>query len=339
MKLKELAGKLGLSQTTVSRALNGYPEVSHTTRERVLDAAKRFDYRPNVSARRLATGRAGAVGAVLQTNRALMFDPHYVEFLAGLGERLAEDEIDIVLSPTKGHDESASYRRIAAGNRVDALILSSPLISDGRINQLSALGIPFILHGRTIDQAAHAWLDIDNEGAFQHATKHLLDLGHTRIALINGYKKFTYAAHQERGFRAALAERGIAVNEQMIGEGIMTDEVGFRFAERFLAMRPRPTAILVSSMMMALGGFRAIRSAGLELGKDVSMSSHDDVFPFLNADRMVPAMSTTRSSIRAAGTRVAELVTELLQGREPTTIHELWPVDLVIRSSTGPAPS
>jgi LacI family transcriptional regulator len=92
-------------------------------------------------------------------------------------------------------------------------------------------------------------------------------------------------------------------------------------------------------MMMALGAFRAIRSAGLTLGKDVSMISHDDVFPFLNADRMVPPISTVRSSIRAAGTRVAELVIDLLAGRPAEQIHELWPVDLVIRASTGPAPA
>jgi LacI family transcriptional regulator len=336
MRLKELAGRLNLSQTTVSRALNGYPEVSEATRERVLDAARRFGYRPNANAQRLATGRAGAVGAVLQTNRNLMFDPHYVEFLAGLGERLAEDEIDIVLSPAKGSDELSSYRRIATGTRVDALVLSSPMLTDDRVRLLTGIGMPFILHGRTLSQAPHAWLDIDNEGAFNHATKHLLDLGHMRIALINGLTKLTYAAHRERGFRAALASRGIPVDEDLIGEGNMTDEVGFRFAQRFLAMEPRPTAILVSSMMMALGAFRAVRAAGLELGRDVSMIAHDDVFPFLNADRMVPTMSTTRSSIRAAGTRCAELLVEILSGRDPLTVHELWPVDLIIRASTGP---
>ncbi len=336
MRLKELAGRLNLSQTTVSRALNGYPEVSEATRERVLDAARRFGYRPNASAQRLATGRAGAVGAVLETNRSLMFDPHYVEFLAGLGERLAEDEIDIVLSPAKRNDELGSYRRIAAGTRVDALVLSSPVISDDRIKLLTGIGMPFILHGRTTGQSPHAWLDIDNEGAFNHATRHLLDLGHTRIAFINGLAQLTYASHRERGFRAALASRGIPVDESLIGQGIMTDEVGFRFAQRFLAMKPRPTAILVSSMMMALGAFRAVRAAGLELGRDVSMISHDDVFPFLNADRMVPTMSTTRSSIRAAGTRCAELLVEILSGRDPLTVHELWPVDLIIRASTGP---
>ena len=338
MKLKDLASQLGLSQTTVSRALNGYPEVSEDTRRRVLEAARRFDYRPNVSARRLATGRAGAVGAVLQTDRNLLLDPHYVEFLAGLGERLAEDEIDIVLSPARGNDEARSYRRIATGARVDCVILSSPVVADERLALLTDLRLPFVLHGRTLSNVPHAWLDIDNEGAFRHATKHLLDLGHRTLGLINGEARFTYAQHRERGFREALASHGIVPDERFVGYGAMTDEVGFRLAQRFLAERPRPTALLAASMMMALGAFRAMRAAGLELGRDVSMIAHDDVFPFLNADRMVPPMSTTRSSIRAAGTRVAELAIELLAGRPAETIHELWPVDLVIRGSTGPAP-
>ena len=339
MKLKDLAGELGLSQTTVSRALNGYPEVSKATRQRVLEAARRFDYRPHASARRLATGRAGAIGAALQGSRNLLLDPHYVEFLAGLGERLSEDEIDIVLSPSRGNDEWVSYRRLAAGARVDAVILSSPTIADERIQLLNELDLPFILHGRTASNIPHAWLDIDNEAGFRQATKYLLDLGHTRIGLINGEARFTYAVHRERGFCDALASRGLAADQRFMASGQMTDEVGYRFTERFLAERPRPTALLVSSMIMALGAFRAMRAAGLELGRDVSMIAHDDVFPYLNADRMLPTMSTTRSSIRAAGARSAELAMELLGGRPAETIHELWSVDLVIRGSTGPAPS
>ncbi len=339
MKLKDLADSLGLSQTTVSRALNGYPEVSEATRRRVLEAAQRSHYRPNPSARRLATGLAGAVGAVLPTDRNLLVDPHFVEFLAGLGERLVEDEMDIVLSPARGGDETGTYRRIVAGNRVDALILSGPLVEDERVALLSELGHPFVVHGRTASPTPYAWLDIDNEAAFHQATNHLLDLGHRHIALINGSTRFTYAVHRERGFRRALAERGLAPDERLIGDGPMTDEIGFRLAERFLAVEPRPTAFLVSSMMLAFGCLRVIRAAGQTLGRDVSLIAHDDVFPFLNADRMVPPLTTLRSPIRGAGTRVAEMVMDLLGGRAPETLQELWPVELVIRASTGPAPT
>ena len=339
MKLKDLASSLGLSQTTVSRALNGYPEVSEATRRRVLEAAERYHYRPNPSARRLATGRAGAVGAVLPTDRNLLVDPHFVEFLAGIGEGLVEREMDIVLCPTREGDERGTYRRIVAGNRIDALILSGPLVEDERVALLTELGHPFVMHGRTISQTPFAWLDIDNEDAFHRATSHLLDLGHRRIALINGSTRFTFAVHRERGFREAFAARGLTPDPRLIGEGAMTDEVGFRLAERFLAVEPRPTAFIVSSMMLAFGCLRVIRAAGVALGADVSLIAHDDVFPFLNADRMVPPLTTLRSPIRAAGTRVAEMLIDLLAGRSPETIHELWPVELVIRASTGPAPA
>ena len=145
--------------------------------------------------------------------------------------------------------------------------------------------------------------------------------------------------HREAGYSTALTAAGRPIDQRLMANGAMTDEFGYRVTEAFLAETPRPTALVVGSMMLALGAFRALRTAGLELGKDVSIIAHDDGFPFLNADRMVPPMSTTRSPIRAAGTRVAEFAIDLLTGRPPGTIQELWPVDLVIRGSTGPAPS
>src|SRR5690242_10492118 len=102
MNLKELAGSLGLSQTTVSRALNGYPEVNEATRVRVAEAAARLGYRANANARRLATGRAGAFGMVLRTDS---YGPHTVEFLGGLAERLFHDEIDILVSTVESAEE------------------------------------------------------------------------------------------------------------------------------------------------------------------------------------------------------------------------------------------
>jgi LacI family transcriptional regulator len=322
----------------VSRALNGYPEVNEATRRRVEEVAARLGYRPNISARRLATGRVGAIGVFLPALGSNELGPHTSEFLSGLATRMAREEIDIVVSPLETDDEIPAYRRMSSSKRIDAVVISSPRLADERVQVLTEMGIPFVLHGRTQVGPPHAWLDIDNHSAFFRATSHLLDLGHRRIAMINGPAGMTFSEHREQGYREALLARGVAPEARLIANGQFSDEIAFRFTQGFLDLSPRPTAILAGSMMTALGAFRAIRTAGLELGKDVSMIAHDDVFPYLNADNMVPSMSTTRSSIRAAGNRIAELVLQVLAGKPVETVHELWPVELVLRESTGPAP-
>jgi LacI family transcriptional regulator len=335
MRLKDLAEHLGLSQTTVSRALNGYPEVNEATRKRVSDAAAALGYRPNASALRLATGRAGAVGMVLRGVDE--FGPHTSEFLGGLGVRMAGEEVDLLVATASSYEEEvATYKRLAASQKVDAVVLHSPTLHDERAKLLLDLRIPFVLHGRTDIGLPVAWLDIDNIDALQRATTHLLDLGHERIALFNGVKGRTFAEHREQGYRNALATRGLTPNPAFMINSVFTDEIAFRMAQSMLERRPRPTAFLAGSMMTALGIFRAIRQAGLELGKDVSMIAHDDVFPYLNADNMYPTMSTTRSSMRQAGTRIAELIAQVLAGKPVEDIHELWPVELVLRQSSGP---
>ena len=259
--------------------------------------------------------------------------------MGGLGGRLAQEEVDILVTTVETHqDEIAAYRRAAASQKVDAFILHSPTLKDERAELLLELKIPFVLHGRTNIGQTVPWLDIDNTGAVERATSHLLDLGHRRIALLNGVKGRTFAEHRELGYLAALSARGVSFDPALMSNTPFTDEVGFRVAQSMLELRPRPTAFLSGSMMTALGVFRAIRQAGLVLGKDVSMIAHDDVFPYLNADNMYPTMSTTRSSIRQAGVRMAELILQLLAGKSGEDIHELWPVDLVLRQSSGPAP-
>src|SRR5690606_10944045 len=206
-----------------------------------------------------------------------------------------------------------------------------------RAEVLTDLKLPFVLHGRTNGERPVAWLDIDNTGAVERATSHLLDLGHRRIALMNGVRGRTFAEHREIGYLAALTARGVPFDPALMSNSIFTDEVAFRLAQSMLELKPRPTAFLAGSMYTALGIYRAIRQAGFTLGKEVSMIAHDDVFPYLNAYNMYPTMSTTRSSIRAAGTRIAELILQLLGGKPAEDIHELWPVELVLRESSGPA--
>lgn len=338
MNLKQLSDMLALSQTTVSRALNGYPEVNEETRRRVADAAKRHGYRPNPSARRLATGKAGMIGYVMPTGASVDIDPHFVEFLSGLGDYARGHDLDLVLSPTTVEDEETTYRRIVANKQVDAVYVSSPRSADRRVTLLNQLGIPFIVHGRSEGLGfEYAFLDIDNDAAFQDAARLLIQLGHTRIALINGDISQTFAIFRERGARRALAASGLSLPPDMTRSVAMTEENGFRAATDLLAGDAPPTAILCSSLIMALGVVRAIRDLGLSIPGDVSLVAHDDVFPWLKPENFTVPLTTTRSSIRAAGQRVAERLAAKLSGQETEPRGEVWPVDLVVRGSIAAA--
>lgn len=337
MKLKDFAREIGLSPTTVSRALSGYPEVSASTRSRVMEEAARLGYRPNINAVRLATGRAGAIGVVMTKAG----DYQFSEFISGMADRLTREDTDILITPMIGHDpgdELQLYRRLAESRRVDAVVIHSPLPNDPRISLLHQLKLPFIVHGRSATDVPHAWLDIDNEGAIRRSTEHLLDLGHRRIALLNGYEGLTFTLDRLNGYRRALADQDIPYDTKLVSHGDFTDEIGFRFARSALEQRPHPTAFVAGSMMTALGIYRAARSMNLVIGRDISIIAHDDVFPYLTAENMVPRLSTTRSSIRAAGTRIADLLLQMLAGREAADIQELWPVELILRETSRPAP-
>lgn len=330
---------LDLSQTTVSRALNGYPEVSEETRRRVVDAAKRHGYRPNPSARRLATGKAGMIGCVLPTGVSVDIDPHFVEFLSGLGDYAHAHELDLALSPADAEDQESTYRRIVASKHVDAVYVSSPRPADRRIVLLNELGLPFIVHGRSEGLGfEYPYLDIDNEGAFFEATRLLVQLGHRHVGLINGDIRETFAILRERGVRRALDVGGLTLDPENIRSLTMTEENGYRAARTLLSRTPRPTALVCSSLIMSLGVVRAAGDLSLRIPQDVSLIAHDDVFPWLKPENFSVPLSTTRSSIRAAGARIASRLAARLAGYETGGETEIWGVDLVVRASVAAAP-
>lgn len=343
MNLKQLSELLHLSQTTISRALNGYPEVSEQTRSRVLEAAQRHGYKPNSNARKLATGRAGSIGYVLPVGRNVDLDPHFVEFLSGMGEHALTRDVDLSLTPAVLDRESEAYRRIASSRSVDGVYLSSMRNDEQRIALVRKLGIPFLAHGRALHPSkGYACLDIDNEGAFYNAARLLLQLGHTRLAFINGDTDFTFAVHRLDGVRRALREYGLPDWALVQHSAAMNEENGYRLAMalfRDADPATRPTGVLSASMFSTLGIVRAFNQLKLRMPDDVSIITHDDVFPFLKPESFTVPLTTTRSSIRAAGTRVCERLVDIILGAETGSVQEVWPVELIVRATTGPAPA
>jgi LacI family transcriptional regulator len=340
MNLKELAQRLGLSPTTVSRALNGYPEVNEATRERVLAAAKRHHYRPNLRAIRLATGRAMAVGHVLpRTTRHEMMNPIFADFIAGAGEAYQRAGYDMLISVVSDEAEERTYREIRARGGVDGVILHAPRLEDPRIPLLTEIGLPFVVHGRSTGAVLpYSWVDVNNRRAFRRAAEFLLDLGHRRIGLVNGLEFMDFAVRRRTGYLDALAARGIPADPALMSAGEMTEGRGFRAAQAMLALADPPTAFLVSSVISAFGVRRAAESAGLRLGRDVSIIIHDDDLSYLKNGDDLPIFTATRSSVREAGRIAAEMLLEIIGTADRGPRQRLLEAELIIGQSTGPAP-
>lgn len=339
MNLKELSAKLALSPTTVSRALNGYPEVSPATRNRVVEAARQHGYVPNSVAKRLAMGRTMAIGHVVPLNEHEMINPIFADFIAGAGETYSQAGYNMILSVVPEAEEEASYRAMAAARSVDGVIVHTPRVNENRIGLLRELKLNFIVHGRASTEVPYGWLDINNDVCFRRAADYLISLGHRRIAFLNGIERHCFAQHRLQGVHEALTAAGITPDPDLLRHQDMTEPFGFHATTELLAMADPPTAILVSSVITALGVSRALSALGLVMGRDVSVLSHDDALSYIPNEGPVPMFTSTRSSIRAAGRRVAELLIARVEDPTLPLPQELWEAEIILGASTGPAPT
>lgn len=339
MNLKQLARTLSLSPTTVSRALNGYPEVNEATRERVLAAAKRYNYQPNARALRLATGKSKAIGHVIPiASRHEMVNPVFADFIAGAGEVYARAGFDMVLSQVTGDNEADAYRDLSRRGAVDGIILHGARVEDPRIALLEGLCLPFLMHGRSSGtETPYSWVDVNNRRAFRRACDFLIDFGHRRIALLNGLEFMDFAMRRRCGFEQAFAERGLATDPALIASTEMTEGQGYALAARMLSEPQPPTAFLASSIILGMGIRRAIEERGLRLGRDVSVIIHDDDLSFMKNGEELPIFTATRSSVREAGRHAAEMLLAIIDDPTAAPQARLLEAELIIGQSTGPA--
>ncbi len=340
MNLKQLSETLGLSQTTVSRALNGYPEVKEATRQRVLLAAEQSGYRPSTRAKGLATGQALAIGHVIPiSSKHEMVNPIFGDFIAGAGETYAQNGYEMILTTVDDAQEEQIYRGLKARRAVDGVVVHGPRMDDPRIALLHDLELPFVVHGRASGATtAYDWLDVNNRSAFYRATSFLCDLGHRRIGLINGLETMDFAHRRRAGYAGALKDHNIPIDQALMTSGEMTEGNGYDGTLEMLASSAPPTAIIASSMISALGVRRAIEERGYVMGRDISVITHDDMLSYLQNGQDVPIFTATRSSVRDAGRRLAALLLRRIANPAAPEQHELLEAELMLGRSTGPAP-
>jgi LacI family transcriptional regulator len=336
IKLKTLSEHLGLTEGTVSRALNDYPDISAKTRERVRDAARELGYKPNSNARRLAKGIAECVGFVLPASESHFSEPFLGELLDGLTDALSKRNWDLTVSVARSSDSELDIiDRLIRSGRVSGLIVMRTHTVDGRIEFLKKSGTPFVAHGRTADPDGYAWLDIDNEQAFVDAVAHLHALGHHRIAHIGGHEAFNFARLRRLGYRRGLADHGIDYRADYDVSSEMSDQAGNEAMQRLLSLDEMPTAIVCVSDMVALGAMQAIRAAGLRPGREISVIGYDGVPQGEHSD---PPLTTMAQPLTRAGRRLGDMLLAVIDGADPQDNQELWRAELVRRNTDGPPP-
>lgn len=334
MNLQSLANKLGMSKTTVSRALNGYPEVSERTRERVLRAAQESGYQANPLARSLALGRTNVFGIIYPLLPADLGDAMFLDVVGGMSAALEADGKNLIIAPVSPQNELPSYQQMVRGRRVDGLVVGRTLVHDERIAFLSKARFPFVAHGRTQLKAPYAWFDYDNEAGIRMAVERLLSLGHQRIALVSAPLELNFASQRRDSFMAAMARAGLALDPRYLITDCLDRRSGHQAMQQLLACAPRPTAVIVDNHLAGVGVVRALADAGVAIGKEMSVIVWGKM-----ADTLTSAEVTTidQPDAHRAGARMIEMLLALCDGAPAGQLQELWQPVLLPGATTGPA--
>lgn len=332
--LKDLAKSLELTEGTVSRALNGYADISPRTVERVQRSAAALGYKPNQNARRLATGIPEAVAYVIPQNHSSLAEPFVSQLLQGLDDALSRRGWDLLVSHSRSaEDEAEKIQRLITSGRVSGVLLTRPFRNDARIKLLQREGFPFVVHGRSADCKDYAWYDIDNESAITTAVLHLVELGHSRIGFIGAPLYYNFAYQRLEGYREALRKSNIEYDESIVEYTEMKDDAAESAASNHLDSDNPPTAFVCVSDTQALGVLSAIRTRGLTAGVDVSVIGYDG----LNIGRHTnPPLTTMAQPQVQSGRELGDILLAVIDGDDPTRHQVLKRAELVLRNTAGP---
>ena len=324
-----------MSRTTVSLVLNEVQDVhiSQETRQRVWEAAHELSYYPNAAARSLASRQAGAIGLILcQSPEHIIADPFLPGLILGLGEAVRENGFHLLIQPVEDVTQPEAYVHLVHTKRIDGVIISGPRSDDQQLSRLLEDGFPVVLHGR-LDGAEAYCVDVDNVKGALLATRHLIDLGHRRIALItNAPVQYTASADRHQGYRMALEEASLPYDERLVRYASFTAESGYQAMDRLLAAGTAPEAVFVASDLVAMGAMLALRHRGMNVPQDIALVGFDDV-PL--AGYFDPPLTTIRLPTYELGWQTGDLLARLIRGDPPAKKAVLLETELVIRDSCG----
>ncbi len=277
--IRDIAKKLNLSIGAVSRAMDGYPDISEETKQRVKQTAREMGYIPNRAARQLRRQKADAVGYILPSNTPRFADPFFTEFIAGLGDETARHPFDLLISiaPPGDDSEQQIYRSWVQGRKVDGFILTHLRVQDWRLEYLNEQRMPFTALESISDTVNFPRINLDRESAISELIDHLLGRGFKRIACIGGPENLQSQSSQMAGYRLGLKTAGLPFDQNLAMVSDLTSSSGYQVTKRLLSIPDPPDAIICINDETAFGVLRASHEKGLKVGQDLAVAGFDGV--------------------------------------------------------------
>ncbi len=330
--IEDVARLAGVSIKTVSRVVNNEPNVSAATRDRVMDAAAELEYRPNLSARRLAANRAFVIALLYDNPKA----PDYVaEVQHGALQACRARSYDLLIHPCDANSPSVVDEVLDLHHQatVDGFVVLQP-VADSRmlIRKILSQGILAVRVSQRVVPGLPQ-ISVADEEAAEEMTEHLIGLGHRRIGFIMGHPDHGSSHDRLTGYRAALARHGIEFDKALVEQGLFDYESGYACARRLLTPGSRPTAIFASNDHMAMASLTVAHELGLEIPRDLSVAGFDDAS---FAGYAWPKLTTVRQPVVEVAKLATDLLLDLLQGRATRISDHRLPAEIVRRASTGP---
>lgn len=327
--IRDVAARAGVSIATVSRVLNASGPVREETRARVEQVAAELNFTPHGAARSLITRRTDTFGVVLPD----LFGEFFSEVIRGMDPLARGRGYHLLLSSSHDNRREIEFALQAMRGRVDGLIVMSPNVSARALASCLPGDVPVVLLNCEAADGARDAINVDNFGGARAMVLHLAGLGHRRIAMVGGSAGNFDARERQRGYRAALAEAGLAADPALEAAGDFTELGGWRAALELARLDPRPTALFCANDSMAVGAMSALRGLGLGVPADVAVAGFDDI----PLSRLVtPTLTTARVRITDLGRRALERLVEAIDGTSVETAPEIIQPELVVReSSTG----
>jgi LacI family transcriptional regulator len=330
--IQEVARLAEVSVATVSAVINGTVRVSEERTRRVRDAMEALRYRPDERGRILRTGRSRILGVVVPD----VTNPFYPEILRKIEKAAGERGYIVLLCDSADNAErERKHLETLLDRRVDGALVACT-DSTASYDWLRERPMPVVFFERIPAFGRFAAVSTDHAAASAGATRHLLEIGHTRIAFLLNNASLSSNAARLKAFREALAERGLAVLPHLVVPALAGADAGRRTAAQLLAAPDRPTAFLCSNSVLLLGVAHAVREGGMRCPVDVSLMCFDNP---AWTEHFSPAITTRAQDTAMIASTAVEMLVERIGSQEPPSERIQWVPDrLVLRESTGAAP-